>query len=233
MEPTRVEHLGVDEAFVRLWDHLVVDDELKPSDAIFCFGSRSPSVPAVAAELYRRGVAPLVLVTGGGQVEGRCEAMAYAEDLLGRGVPADAIVIEPRARHTRENVDLGLAALRSAGDVRRLVAVSWALGMRRALATFARYRPDLCVFASPARPDARLRWDATPDNIQDALGEWDRLERYAALGDIEPQPRPREVVEAAIVLRSHLTTDAGSARPRRKALHPRIERLEAPTAVLG
>jgi hypothetical protein len=218
LETTPTLGATADAAFAVMWDHLVLVDPLGPSDAIFCFGSRSASVPTVAASRYAEGLAPTVVVTGGGPTaHERPEADVYADALVDRGVPAGAIVIERLARHTGENVALGLEALRGVCDPRRLVAVSWALGMRRAIATFARQRPDLEVLASPALPDDRPRWDASPENVADALGEWDRLEVYAERGFISPQPRPAEVVDAARVLRSELSSAAALGRPQRGA----------------
>lgn len=220
-----------EEAFGRLWDHLVVADALAPCDAIFCFGSRSRSVPATAAELFRCGVAPVIVVTGGGTVaDGRCEADAYADALQVLGVPAEAIVVERFARHTGENVELGLAALRAVLDPQRVVAVSWAPGIRRAVATFARHHPELEVLAAPALPDDRPRWDANPVNVIDALGEWDRLEAYAARGLIAPVPRPLEVIEAAEHLRAGLTADRAPAAARHGARLLRTDPRAVPAA---
>ena len=222
VEASPIAAAPVADAFRRLWDHLVVVDPEVPCDAIFCFGSRSSSVPAAAAGLYQRGVAPLVVVTGGvAAADGRCEAEAYADALVGRGVPPEAIVVERHARHTGENVALGLAALDRVGPPRRIVAVSWALGMRRALATFARHRPALEVRAFPALPDDRPRWDATPENIHDAMGEWDRLAAYSARGDISLE-RPSAAVRAAAgVLAAEVRRAGGRERSRRGGPLPR------------
>ncbi len=216
---------AIDAAFAVLWDHLVVADPPEACDAIFCFGSRSRSVPNTAAGLYRRGIAPLVVVTGGAPgTDGRSEADAYAAALEDAGVPAAAIVLERHARHTGENVLLGLDALHAVAAPRRIVAVSWALAMRRAVATFARHRPDLHVLAAPALPDERPRWDAEPQNIRDALGEWDRLGAYGVSGHIAAQPRPPTVEAAAKLLRSAVSGDRHPVRSRRGAPPPRSDR---------
>ena len=73
----------------------------------------------LAAERYARGLAPLIIVSGGyahPRDAGFNEAVEMRRALIERhGVPAEAIVIEPFARHTTTN-------LRNAG--RRLMALS-------------------------------------------------------------------------------------------------------------
>lgn len=225
---------SLEAAFSRMWDHLVVADRVEPCDAILCFGSCSPSVPATAALLHAQGVAPLVVVSGGGRMaDGRREGDAYAADLVGRGVPSSSIIVEREARHTGENVALGLAALPRELRIRRIAAVSWALAMRRAVATLGHHRPDLEVVAVPALPDDRPRWDATHHNVQDALGEWDRLEAYSRRGIIAAQPWSPEVADAAHLLRSAIDPQPGLVRSRpgapRSRTGPRVAGAPAPS----
>jgi len=62
----------------------------------------------IAAMRYRDGKAPFILVSGGyvhpNQTE-YCEALEMKRDLMGRfGVPEEAIIIDPHARHTTTNM---------------------------------------------------------------------------------------------------------------------------------
>jgi uncharacterized SAM-binding protein YcdF (DUF218 family) len=58
-----------------------------------------------AGDLYREGVAPVVIVTGG-MAEGDrvSEATVSQRYLVSRGVPATAIVVQPVGRDTRESI---------------------------------------------------------------------------------------------------------------------------------
>lgn len=189
-------------AFRTVWDHLVVEDEPTPSDALFCFGSRHRRVPERAAALYAVGVAPVILVTGGRNADGaRPEAEIFADALVAAGVPPECIVIEPCARHTGENVALGMEALEALAP-RRLTLVSWPLAARRCRATFARVHPSVEVVSAPAVRHTGHRWSATPRRIRLALGELDRLDRYAVQGFIVPQARDPELDRAVAVLRA-------------------------------
>ncbi|MFE0131219.1 YdcF family protein [Streptomyces sp. NPDC059037] len=69
-------------------------------------GSHDLGVADVTADLYHRGLAPLIVFTGAAsrttrEVMPKGEAEHYRERALELGVPADAILVEPRARNTR------------------------------------------------------------------------------------------------------------------------------------
>ena len=201
----------VDVAFRALWRHLVVADPTGPSDAIFCFGSRDRAVPARAAELHAAGVAPLVMVSGGGLIDGhRTEADVFAEDLVARGVPPEQIVRERESRNTGENVTFGVRGLEVHVRLRRITAVSWPLVARRCRATVARHHPTVTVASAPALAHPDEVWAATPRTVRAALGEWDRLGTYVARGFTVAQPRPPEVRTAVRTLRRALA-DAATA----------------------
>lgn len=195
----------LDDSFRTLWDHLVVRDPAGPSDAIFCFGSRDRSVPARAARLFAEGIAPIVMVSGGGLIDGsRSEAEVFADDLVARGVPIERIVTEHASMNTGENVVLGMAGLSVHIDLHRITAVSWPLCARRCRATLARHHPDVAVLSAPALDHPDEVWPVTSRATRAALGEWDPLGAYAERGFIVAQPRPPEVRDAVSRLRRSL-----------------------------
>ncbi len=146
--------------------------------------------PWHAARLYRAGKAPRVLVSGGtlpwSEIE-QPESSVMAALLQEWGVPAAAMIEEPRSRTTRENRDYSLPLLRGLG-VRRILLVTSALHMPRALALFR--ATDLEVIPAPtdfeigAPNNAHLlRWLPDAQALADGsrafkeyLGRWvDRL----------------------------------------------------------
>jgi len=193
-------------SFRTVWDHLVPSAVPPRVDALLCFGSRDRSVARAAAGHFLADRAPWALVTGGARFpDGVTEADRFAEDLVAHGVPADRIVKEERARHTGENVQLGMQVLRARGlDPRSVALVCWPLAARRALATFGFHEPDVEAWAAPSRDDETQYLRASPRVVAAALGEVGRLERYGAAGLINPVPTPPAVDEAARHLRAHL-----------------------------
>jgi uncharacterized SAM-binding protein YcdF (DUF218 family) len=94
-----------------------------------------------AARLYRQGVAPYVLLSGGrAQIVGAAsvpEAETMAEILVELGVPREALWLEPVSRNTHENAVETLAILQEKG-LDRIVLVTSASHMPRAVAVFAK-----------------------------------------------------------------------------------------------
>src|SRR5881397_3583760 len=91
-----------------------IRDEAQPADAIVVLGAAqyngrpSPVLKARldhALELYRRGLAPTVVVTGGiGPGYRMSEATVGDRYLRARGVPDSAIVVRPDGRTTEESM---------------------------------------------------------------------------------------------------------------------------------
>ncbi len=122
-----------------------------------------------AGALYREGKARWVLLSAGNQPgfeHVQSEAEAMREILLGMGVPDSAIRTETRSRTTRENAQYSKEIVRQLG-ARRILLVTSALHMPRALAVFRSAFRDEGVTLIPASTDA------------EALGgDWDPLWRW-------------------------------------------------------
>ncbi len=116
-----------------------------------------------AAELYRQGRAPRVLVSGGNiewQAGGDPSTpAAQMEDVLVLlGVPPEAITLETESRNTAENARFSAAILRTWG-VERIILVTSAIHMPRAKALFE--AQGLTVVPAPtAFKVTRASWEA-------------------------------------------------------------------------
>jgi uncharacterized SAM-binding protein YcdF (DUF218 family) len=101
--------------FVQVWQASRRDDA-RPADAIVVFGAAqyngrpSPVLQARldhAADLYDRGIAPIIVVTGGQQpndTSGNTEASASADYLATLDIPQDDILRENEARNTWDSM---------------------------------------------------------------------------------------------------------------------------------
>jgi hypothetical protein len=79
-----------------LWEYHRLGHELRPCDAAVGLGSHDIGVATYAAELYHRGLYPVVVLTGGSTPTTRerfprGEAVHYREHALALGVPDTAI----------------------------------------------------------------------------------------------------------------------------------------------
>lgn len=138
-------------------------DQARPVDAIVVLGTTQfngrPS-PVLRARLdhtlalYRDGLAPLIVTTGGRQ-EGDAftEAEASRDYLVAQGVPAEAIVLENAGRSSVDSMR-GMAPLLKARNLRRILLVSDGFHLLR-LKLMARDL-DLVAYASPV-PNSPIR----------------------------------------------------------------------------
>ncbi len=109
-----------------------------------------------AAALYRAGKAPWVIVSAGNlhPREGlQVEADAIAQMLTVLGVPPERTLLEGRSRNTRENAVLVRGLVEQVG-ARRVILVTSAMHMPRAMQTFRKQWPDSPVELIPFPADA-------------------------------------------------------------------------------
>lgn len=143
-------------------------DEATTADAIVVLGAAQwngrPSDVLQArldhvTNLYERGLAPLIVVTGGrAEADEFTEAEASRTYLVERGVPESSILMEDRSRDTWASID-GVRNLLAGTDVHSLLIVSDGFHLFRAelMARHAGFE----VYSSPA-PDSPIEpWSAT------------------------------------------------------------------------
>ncbi len=177
------------------------------ADLILVLGSHDLRVPSHAADLYKRGIAPLVICSGGygKMTEGvfpRPEGVLFAERCAELGVPPCAVLIEDRASNTGENFSL---SRQLAGDrrIQRAVAVCKPYMAKRALAAgkvqwpgtqWHVSVPDI-PFEGYSPDDAALQGE-----IELMVGDLQRLRLYAERGFQAPTEVPGRVWEAYLGL---------------------------------
>jgi hypothetical protein len=172
----------------RVWEYLHMGHDLVASDVIVCMGSSDLRVATYAAELYMRGLAPLLLFSGGvgtGPHSGH--------NLLGW----EQILLEPRSANSGENIRFASELLRAesqrfeaaGGAARSILVVHKPFMERRAFATFMKQWP--VVEGAAPRPAITLASPpltftdyliGTPigreDTISIMVGDLQRIKRY-------------------------------------------------------
>lgn len=117
----------------------------------------------LARRLYAAGRAPRILLTGGVPQGLSCPmAQTMATALESLGVPTSALLLEPRARSTRDNAAFSAPVLRNAG-VQRILLVTDKLHMARAQASFASFgfqigRASVPIYETGNRNTDMLYW---------------------------------------------------------------------------
>ncbi|MEV5432326.1 YdcF family protein [Streptomyces sp. NPDC052701] len=210
----------------RVWEYHQMGHSPRPCSVAIGLGSHDLGVADTAVDLYKRGMAPLLLFTGATSPTTRermprGEAVHYRERALELGVPSTAVLVEPRARNTGENIRFSRELLEERGiEVSSVLLISKPYEERRAYATARKLWPEVEV-VSASTP---MTLDQYVDSIGDArlvidmlVGALQRLMIYPEQGFMISQPVPADVREAYERLRQAgftsrlLTTDAPSA----------------------
>ncbi|MER7939161.1 YdcF family protein [Streptomyces sp. NPDC094458] len=188
-----------------LWDFNQMHHKPQPCSVVIGLGSHDLGVADVAVALYRRGLAPLIVFTGATSPTTKermpdGEALHYRQRALGLGVPRAAVLVEPQARNTGENIRFSQALLREAGvDVTSVLLVSKPYEERRAYATTRKLWPAITPICSSTSMSFRGYVTSIGDArivIEMMVGATQRVLLYPKLGFTIPQSTPGEVVAA-------------------------------------
>ncbi|MFE7106282.1 YdcF family protein [Streptomyces sp. NPDC057575] len=189
----------------QLWDFQQMRHEPRPCSVAIGLGSHDLGVADVTVDLYRRGMFPLIVFTGATSRTTRDrmprgEAEHYRERALDLGVPASAILVEPNARNTGENINFSRALLAERDvDVSSVLLVSKPYEERRAYATARKLWPEV-EFVSASAPMTLAEY---VDSIKDPrlvldmlVGAQQRLLIYPEQGFMIRQEVPDAVAVA-------------------------------------
>ncbi|WP_433465520.1 YdcF family protein [Spirillospora sp. CA-128828] len=188
-----------------LWDYHDMHHTIRPSDVAIGLGSHDLGVATFAAELYHEGMFPRIVFTGANApttIERfpRGEAVHYREHAIELGVPDEAILVEPKAANTGQNIEFTRKLLADRGiEVNTATLISRPYQQRRAYSTARKLWPDLEIICA-SRP---LPLDEYIVSIGDVnrvinmlVGDTQRIMVYPTQGFAIPQDMPPEV-EAA------------------------------------
>jgi uncharacterized SAM-binding protein YcdF (DUF218 family) len=131
----------------RLWEYHQMGHAVRPCSVAIGLGSHDLGVADTAVDLYRRAMTPLLVFTGATSPTTRArmprgEAVHYRERALELGVPSSAVLVEPHARNTGENIRFSRLVLEEAGvQVSSALLVTKPYEERRAYATARKLWP--------------------------------------------------------------------------------------------
>ena len=162
----------------------------QPSGLGFLFGTRH-GVDEFCLEthaLWQAGMFQHLLVSGGPTGGNpRTEAEVIAERLVGLGIPASILILEPAATNTGENVLLGRARVAETiglEQVDSLLVIGKVCAMRRYLMTLARHWPEPRLSAHPVNYFGlpAERWHEHDEFRARVLGEFGKIPGYIEQG---------------------------------------------------
>lgn len=192
-----------------IWDYLGMHQTPEQADVIVGFGNFNTNIARRAAELYRQGLAPVVLFTGGlgRNTEGLLpepEAVRFARVAMECGVPEKAILLEPESTNTAENILFTRRLLEERSIAHeRILGVHQPFMERRITAAMGVYWPEQAfrvtspqVSISDYLADAKKQGVTENAAVSVIVGDFQRMDLYAKKGYQTPQYIPPEAWEA-------------------------------------
>ena len=192
-----------------IWDYLGMHQTPEKADVIVGFGNFNTNIARRAAELYLRGLAPVVLFTGGlgRNTEGLLpepEAVRFARVAMECGVPEKAILLEPESTNTAENILFTRRLLEQRGiPHERILGVHQPFMERRITAAMGVYWPEQAfrvtspqVSITDYLADAKKQGVTENAAVSVIVGDFQRMDLYAKKGYQTPQYIPPEAWEA-------------------------------------
>jgi uncharacterized SAM-binding protein YcdF (DUF218 family) len=195
----------IEAASLVIWDYHCLKRPVEPAEMILILGSHDLRVGDRAAELYHAGMAPLLLFTGGygnwtdGVFE-KPEAELISERAMECGVPAEAILKEPNATNTGENIRNSKALLKEKGiQIEKAIAIQKPYMERRAYASLCKQWTEIeWQITSPQLSFHQYcNADITRELVTEIMvGDLERIIEYPKLGYQTEQEMPESVLEA-------------------------------------
>jgi uncharacterized SAM-binding protein YcdF (DUF218 family) len=190
-----------------LWNYLKMDMPLIKADVIIALGSHDTKVAQCAAELYKEGWSPLIVMSGGiGRLTNlewqSTEAKKFTEIANKLGVPEDKIMQEDKSTNTGENINYSEKLLEENKIFpKTIIAVHTPYMERRAYGYFKKQWPNVTpIMASPkiSYRDYKIEGVTREDIVSTMVGEIQRLEEYPKKGFIAEleSPIPDNVLQA-------------------------------------
>lgn len=195
-----------------IWGFHQMGHEVRPCEVAIGLGSHDLGVAEYAAELYRAELFPVVVFTGATSPTTlarfpRGEAVHYQEHALELGVPADAILVEPRATNTGTNMTLSREVLAGAGlHPTSALLICKPYMQRRAFATAGKVWPELdvvCASEPLSLPDYVKSIGDENLVIDMLVGDLQRVIEYPKQGFATEQDVPQAVGSAYCRLVEH------------------------------
>jgi uncharacterized SAM-binding protein YcdF (DUF218 family) len=188
-----------------IWHYHQVGHEPTHCDVAIGLGSHDLGVATFAAELFHRGLFPTVVFSGATSPTTaarfpRGEAVHYREHAIELGVPPDAILVEPNATNTGQNINLARTLLTEHGHTpNSVLLISKPYMERRAYATCRKVWPDVAVVCAsePLKFDDYVQSIGDEKLVIDMLvGDLQRVIEYPALGFAITQDVPDTTIAA-------------------------------------
>jgi len=172
--------------FACISEFIFVEDTIEPSDIILIPGGSHPQLMEKAAELYHKGLAPLILPSGGynPKIPQYASEWEFLKSIgIALGILEDAILKEDQASNTFENAQFSLRVIQENGlKIKKAILVCKSFHSRRALMTYQAVFPrDVRFLVAPVVDKSGIskhNWFQDERSIHVVMNEVVKIGRY-------------------------------------------------------
>ncbi|MBO1582605.1 YdcF family protein [Bacillus sp. XF8] len=163
---------------------IFVETEIAPADVILIPGANHPPLMERAVSLYKQGLAPYILPSGGYKPHVGTTEWDFLRNIgIANGVPEEAIFKEDKAQHTLENARLSLEVLHKTGIYpNKVIIVCKAGHSRRALLCYQTEFPKETEFFVAPVVDrygiTKGNWFLSERGISRIMTEVEKIGKY-------------------------------------------------------
>lgn len=173
-----------------------VDTAAPPPEGLptahFIFGTNQMKPAEITAERYHRGLAPLIITTGGvNRHNGIIEGQEFRQALVALGVPDEVIHVEERSANTWQNVEFSIGLLSEALAAGLPITAVCKWYHRRAVHFLKTLMPEAVPFYvitwEPVYDGwlvTRAEWPGIPSGRRRVVREWDEVTRRLSDGSL-------------------------------------------------
>lgn len=173
-----------------VYEYLSEEDTLDKAELIFVFGAKTPARAEKAAEIYQSGLAEKICVSGGSPFYSQgntvSEAETYANILIAKGVPENAILKEETSITIPDNVRKSLNFFDEQSlNFKSIILVNSPYVQRRGYVHFQKYTPSgtklYRVNSSTIEKYSKDGWHTNPDGIHIIFNEFVKMKIATSL----------------------------------------------------
>lgn len=180
------------EKIKKITKYIFLKSNLQKADLALVFGTRHQEAVNKVFELYRDGLVPKILVSGGTNiVTGKNEAVEMSKKLVRLGIKKDDIILENKSANSLENVLFSKKIINKKIDfdkIKKIIAVVKHYHSRRALMTLKKHFPkniELIPVVYEIYGFTQDNWFKKEIGREKVMSEWKKIPEYLMKGDIE------------------------------------------------
>lgn len=163
---------------------IFVESDIAQADVILVPGGSHPQLMEKASALYKQGLAPFILPSGGSTSHVETTEWDFLRQVaISNGVPETAILKENKAQNTFENARYSWEVLQKTGIHPKKVIMTCKAGhARRALLTYQTVFPkDIEFYIAPVIDKTGIskhNWYLSEDGVKRIMAEVEKIGRY-------------------------------------------------------